>query len=486
MPELKDAPPYGRVRSAGVLEYKMESKAQMRTETTDAAAVAGQAGAVSGAAIPVEHTDTPELISDAIPGASIADPTVDHAGRFERSPVPTSSHGPPNGANGAARDPDSPMDAEAAAALILASGLFDASYYRRQCGLPEQGLERLVRHYIQSGAAAGFDPNPLFDSDWYFETYPHAKSTGMNPFAYYIAHASLQTNPHMLFDLEYYLAQKPSLRREGTKSPLLHYYTEGWFAERDPHPLFSVREYLDAYPDVRDAVCEPLSHYISTGWREGRNPSKYFSTSYYLANNPDVAKAGANPFVHYMQYGFREGRDPSADCENEWYLSQLDPAEAKRNLNPLVHYRMEGERKGLSPKLTNLALAKDFSLSSIEFENWLSRILVAWRKRRALLDEPGRVTLWLLWTNTETSDISEATAGTFIEDSSTQTFQIRTHDLAGFSKTGFAKSYTTSTRQTGQGRAGPQPPAETHLPVHGTLRSGRCAIPSLCARAAHA
>ena len=53
------------------------------------------------------------------------------------------------------------------AALIRNSGLFDADYYRaRYPDVAESGLDP-VDHYLQIGAARGYDPNPLFDTGYY-------------------------------------------------------------------------------------------------------------------------------------------------------------------------------------------------------------------------------------------------------------------------------------------------------------------------------
>jgi hypothetical protein len=53
------------------------------------------------------------------------------------------------------------------AALIRASNLFDAEYYRaRYPDVAESGLDP-VDHYLRIGAAKGYDPSPLFDTGYY-------------------------------------------------------------------------------------------------------------------------------------------------------------------------------------------------------------------------------------------------------------------------------------------------------------------------------
>ncbi|MBV9757881.1 MAG: glycosyltransferase, partial [Alphaproteobacteria bacterium] len=213
----------------------------------------------------------------------------------------------------------------------------------------------------------------------------------------------------------------------------LHYYTEGWFAGQDPHPLFSVQEYLDGNPDVRAAVCEPLSHYISTGWEEGRNPSRYFDTKFYLENSPDVAKAGLNPFAHYLQYGFLEGRNPSPDFESAWYLSQLDPAEVKRDLNPLIHYRLFGESRGISPKPRRFVLAADFSLAWEDFQLWTRRLATA-RSQRNRAIERDELALTLVWSDGKAVD-GNADDSVFVGDPPSVPVAIRSTAWATWRRT---------------------------------------------------
>jgi len=53
------------------------------------------------------------------------------------------------------------------AALIRNSGLFDADFYRaRYPDAADSGLDP-VDHYLQIGAARGYDPSPLFDTGYY-------------------------------------------------------------------------------------------------------------------------------------------------------------------------------------------------------------------------------------------------------------------------------------------------------------------------------
>jgi hypothetical protein len=63
--------------------------------------------------------------------------------------------------------PPAAPDPSGDAALIRNSGLFDADYYRaRYPDAADSGLDP-VDHYLQIGAAKGYDPSPLFDTGYY-------------------------------------------------------------------------------------------------------------------------------------------------------------------------------------------------------------------------------------------------------------------------------------------------------------------------------
>jgi len=65
------------------------------------------------------------------------------------------------------RAPEPAPDPAGDAALIRNSGLFDTDFYlARYPDVAESGLDP-VDHYLQIGAAKGYDPNPLFDTGYY-------------------------------------------------------------------------------------------------------------------------------------------------------------------------------------------------------------------------------------------------------------------------------------------------------------------------------
>ena len=126
---------------------------------------------------------------------------------------------------------------------LLASGLFDADYYRQQfakalSAAPADGRRAALaaaEHYIEQGFHLGGKPNPLFDSRWYFNKYEDVRLAGVNP--------------------------------------LLHYAHHGWREGRDPGPNFHTSYYLRSNPDVASKGINPLGHYLQHGRHEARRPT---------------------------------------------------------------------------------------------------------------------------------------------------------------------------------------------------------------------
>ncbi len=75
--------------------------------------------------------------------------------------------------------------------------------------------------------------SPLFDRDWYLDTYADVRTAGLDPAVHYLEHGA----------------------------------AEG----RDPGPVFSTRGYLALNPDVAAAGMNSLLHYEQDGRREGRH-----------------------------------------------------------------------------------------------------------------------------------------------------------------------------------------------------------------------
>jgi len=106
-----------------------------------------------------------------------------------------------------------------------------------------------------------------------------------------------------VFDAAYYRKQLQALRpASSATNPLEHYLTTGWRQGLDPHPLFSVRWYLDQNPDVSAAGVEPLGHYLTSGWRENRRPHPQFNDIPYLSRHPELLLANICPLLLLPQH----------------------------------------------------------------------------------------------------------------------------------------------------------------------------------------
>ena len=134
------------------------------------------------------------------------------------------------------RDIQSPSDLqeiETVAALLSATHLFDAQYYRAtNPDLEIESDHELLLHYLRQGSAEGRHPNPLFDDGFYCDRHPELAETGTNPLA--------------------------------------HFHRFGYPAGDDPHPLFDTDFYRETHLDVAAAEINPLEHYLAYGAKEGR------------------------------------------------------------------------------------------------------------------------------------------------------------------------------------------------------------------------
>ena len=110
----------------------------------------------------------------------------------------------------------------------------------------------------------------LVDDEWYLETYPEVRETGLTPFRHFMKIGVHKGhNPNQYFDTIWYLNEYPDVARSG-KNPLTHYLDHGAEEERDPCDTFSTSDYLSTYQDVAAGKINPLLHYLLHGRYEGR------------------------------------------------------------------------------------------------------------------------------------------------------------------------------------------------------------------------
>ena len=110
---------------------------------------------------------------------------------------------------------------------IRRSGLFFSEFYREQIEksgtqLPESNY---IEHYVEIGAGIGYDPNPLFSSTYYLNTYKGVMASGENPLYHYIKIGhQLAMNPGPDFDTKFY---RSHMRLAKNENPLVHYFKTG-------------------------------------------------------------------------------------------------------------------------------------------------------------------------------------------------------------------------------------------------------------------
>ncbi len=156
------------------------------------------------------------------------------------------------------------------ATVIRASGLFDGVWYNRDTSLVKSWLRDPVIHFIRHGAKNGRDPHPLFD-------------------------------------VKYYRRRMPAPQKD--TNPLVHYQTEGAFADINPSRWFNSVWYRSLSPEPLGQAITPLLHFWRTGVGEGRSPHPLFDLDWYAARYAGEI-AGLNPLAEYIHTGSRRGRVP--------------------------------------------------------------------------------------------------------------------------------------------------------------------------------
>ncbi|WP_022697005.1 rhamnan synthesis F family protein [Euryhalocaulis caribicus] len=251
---------------------------------------------------------------------------------------------------------------------IERSCLFDYDYYRARSG-QEGGRRDLIGHYMTEGARDGLRPSPVFDAQFYVETYADVQAADVDPFQHYVLSGRAEgryPGPEVLradafrirssglFDFHFYR------KRYGTphdQDAIEHYLKHGVLNRFRPRPDFDGEFYGDYYPDWTAFRC-PFMHYVEHHERRWAYPSfkaadrigerlrdsEYFDEDYYreryLHETPDL-----DPVVHFCTYGFRRGYEPSARFDAQYYLAN-HPDIMEAEVNPLLHFIDAGASEG--------------------------------------------------------------------------------------------------------------------------------------------
>ncbi len=93
---------------------------------------------------------------------------------------------------------------------MLASGLFDRTYYEIQTGTTFGSDEEAARDFLQQGHRLGLSPHPLFEPEWFGRERPRSRR---NTLIAYLDEGGGEHGPGPLFAEQAYLAQVPEARR---------------------------------------------------------------------------------------------------------------------------------------------------------------------------------------------------------------------------------------------------------------------------------
>jgi len=105
--------------------------------------------------------------------------------------------------------------------LIASSKLFDPNWYLESFPEARSGGLDPARHYFERGAAKGLNPSASFDTNWYLSEYPDVAAIGLNPLVHYLQRGvhegrlplppPMDSNIYNTEEMDYHL---PQARRE--------------------------------------------------------------------------------------------------------------------------------------------------------------------------------------------------------------------------------------------------------------------------------
>jgi glycosyltransferase involved in cell wall biosynthesis len=149
------------------------------------------------------------------------------------------------------------------AELVSSHYLFAADFYALQAELDGKPLEdHPLLHYVRAAGRTGWDPHPLFDTDFYLAGCGQEVPAGTTPLEHFLREGAQQArDPSPLFSQRHY-RQQLRVRRGEKLDALKHYLELGGQALLDPHPRFEAGYYAATHPDCLDGRDTPLAHYV--------------------------------------------------------------------------------------------------------------------------------------------------------------------------------------------------------------------------------
>ncbi|MGH6755110.1 MAG: glycosyltransferase family 2 protein, partial [Bradyrhizobium sp.] len=301
--------------------------------------------------------------------------------------------------------------------LVASSPLFDDGRYVKEVSETIADRQSAAEHYLQEGAARGFEPNLVFSGAWYLARYPDVAADGINPFVHFLLRGQQEgRDPHPLFDVSWYLEQG-DLAAVDRARPLEHFLKVGFREARSPHPLFDCRWYYERYPEVAETEVNPLIDYLTDGVQSGRDPHPLFDTRWYLGQNLDVARAGVNPLIHYVLWGGAELRSPFEGFDAAFVKSYSRGYEPQTE-TPLATYARAVGTRDFRAAYLNAELSKAIAGRSLEpatvavgtvvHGNPISEFVRLARSVRTCVEDDGSVKLVKLLLSNGDGDYSGA------------------------------------------------------------------------------
>lgn len=171
--------------------------------------------------------------------------------------------------------------------LIVKSKEFDSTYYCSKYDLGKN-INPIV-HYLKIGVFKGFNPSPLFNTNFYLDCYDDVKESTINPFVHYLRYGKNEHRiPKFLTQDE---IEKLNLSEENVNDYLIILYSSE----------FDEKYYKRKY--TLDGFLDPIAHFVEVGVHKGNNPSQNFDTQFYQKFYLGEENHNINPFVHYLKYG---------------------------------------------------------------------------------------------------------------------------------------------------------------------------------------
>jgi hypothetical protein len=193
------------------------------------------------------------------------------------------------------------------------SGLFDSEFYFRTYPRLRGKIGNPIRHYVRRGAREGKDPSALFSTLGYLDANSDLRTANVNPLAHYITHGIAEGRPAVASaSLAGRLVISPPTSTKFAWD-LLPVVTGGMTVDplierlrrtkiNDPAAArFDPEFYAACYPDVRDLNCPDAlrKHYESTGRRQGRvgSPAAFLQD---LGVSPSSVPLDFSPQIYLM------------------------------------------------------------------------------------------------------------------------------------------------------------------------------------------